>query len=131
MKKKGYLITSFIGGIALMGLLLVLFQNPEVTQGSAPSGLQASNIPATSSALTLAANTATTLFEAKLNCSGRSISADATALKISFGSSTPSSLVGSALAASSEKYYDGGQYGCGQWTGFATASSTVTLHEFN
>lgn len=117
--------------IALIGLLTywVSLQIP-LTFSSAPSGLPAQNLPATSTVLTLSADTATTLFEARRSCNARSISTGAQNLKISFSSTTPNSFIGSVQLSSTTVAYDSGLYGCGQWRGFATASTTIDLNEF-
>ena len=71
--------------------------------------------------------TASTIFEARRECASRIINTASTTLMISFGSSSPTAIVGHWQAASTSVAYDGAIYGCGQWRAIAVSYTRLTL----
>lgn len=80
-----------------------------------------------------------TVFASNETCNARVITTQGlSAIMISFGdktngdfsSTTLGVAVGHLQAASTTEVYDAGLYGCGRWTVYAWASSTLTVSEF-
>ena len=129
-----------IAGVALMGAVILftiaLFLETRPTYASAPSGLNAT--VATTSPLTIGPTDAlnVSLFGATTTtnngCAARIITTTATPIMLEFtisASTTASGTVGHLQGASTTVAYDGGQYGCGLWTAYAFATTTITVTE--
>ena len=123
-------------GVAILLFSFFLFQETNKAYASAPSGLNAT--VATTSPLTIGPTDAlnVTLFGATTTtnngCAARIISTTATPIMLEFtisASTTASGTVGHLQGASTTVAYDGGQYGCGLWTAYAFATTTITVTE--
>lgn len=120
----------------MVGLIFnALFSNPQIVQGSAPSGLPSNlNIATTTQVGPQETNT---LFTAKNNCASRIVRTQGQAIILGFAdptngdvsSTTISSVIGFIQAASTTVAYDSGVYGCGRVTSYAEASTTLTTME--
>lgn len=105
---------GFFVALAFIAIALVAYSSFQSVSASAPSGLPATI--ATSSTITLPANTAT-LLVATSSCSARIITASSTAIYLTFsdyaGQSPSPSIYHAYQAASSTVVYDSGEFGCG------------------
>ena len=114
--------------VALLALLVTQYEDSGPAIGSAPPGLPATM--ATSGVFTVGPLNAVSVFEFRTNCAARTISTQAQSIKISFGSTTPTELIGYNQTASTSAVYDTGLFGCGNWRIFGNAASTsITVEE--
>lgn len=110
--------------IALTAMLLT-----EKTFGSAPSGLPATL--ATSTMLTLASRTATTVL-ATSTCAARIVSTTDKQIMLTFSdynNAAPSGTFGHMQLASTTVVYDSGVYGCGLVKVWGDAATNITVTE--
>ena len=104
--------------------------------GQAPSGLNSLLAVATTTAVGPQQNK--TIFSSNSQCTGRVIGTAGQAIMLAFGdptngdisSTTLTSMVGFTQGASTTVAYDSGVYGCGRWSAYGIASSTITTTEF-
>lgn len=136
---KSHTITLSVLAIAILVLAVVILMKPiNSALGGAFTGSASHLQAATTATVGNQAVPARTLFAAKADdsCKARVITTNFTGINISFGdvaglgSTTISSNVGHWQPASTTVAYDGEIYGCGLWTGFAAATTTVTVSEF-
>jgi len=137
MKSQTLSITLF--SIALLSLALVLLFKPvHDAFGSAFTG-QASHLQ--SATTTVVGNQAVppkTIFanDTTDSCKARIITTRESAISISFGdttgfgSTTLTGASGHIQLASTTVAYDSGIYGCGLWTAYGYASTTLTVSQF-
>lgn len=136
---------SFIGStLILIGMLLIAFgiisMQVKTADSAAFTGSVAFITSATTTTVGPQAVPAVTLFQAReagSNCKARVVSTSGnSAIMISFGdvtgfgSTTVSGTAGHWQAASTTVAYDSGLFGCGRWTAFGYASTTVMVTEF-
>jgi hypothetical protein len=127
MKKENKLIIA-ISLLCLVLILSVYFRNPELVQGSAPSGLPATI--ATSSKITV--TTTPILVFATSSCASRIITTTASPIMISFSDDPAVVLTGQyghLQGASTTVAYDSGQYGCNNTRIYSFASGAITVSE--
>lgn len=136
------LIGGAIAGIALalMAILAGIQQAPELSLGGAGDGLTASLDVATTTTVGPQAVRRVTLFSQKTDCEARIVTTTGnSAIMINFGEpSTPGNLSSTSVsgtaghwqAASTTVAYDAELYGCGLWTAYGYASTSVTVSEF-
>lgn len=119
------------------GIVIKLTNQPKFI---APLGQATSGIPST---LAIATTTAVgpqvnkTIFSANSLCTARVIGTAGSAVMITLGdpvngdvsSTTLTSMVGFTQTASTTIVYDSGIYGCGRWSAYGIASSTITTTE--
>ena len=128
-----------IGIIAIILFLVILFSlnnKSGLRLGSAPSGLNASLAIATTTVVGSQENK--TIFSLNPQCTSRVIGTAAQAILVIFGdptngdvsSTTLTGSIGFTQAASTTIMYDSGTYGCGRWSAYGYASSTITTTEF-
>lgn len=123
-------------GVAILAMLLAAYISGSYTLragASAPPGLQADMLNATSSSATLAATTATLLFATTTgSCSARVISTGASAIKLTFTDNKgqrPTGIYGHVQIASTTVAYDSGLFGCGAVYGYSYAAQALDLTE--
>lgn len=125
-----------IGVIALVAVLL--FKPLNQAQGSAFTGGRTFLQIATTTAVG-PQDGEDTIFSSNETCNARVVTTQGTsAVMLSFGdktngdfsSTTLAGTIGHLQAASTTVSYDAGIYGCGRWTAYAWASSTLTVSEF-
>ena len=137
------LVSKILAGLAavtvlLAGLLAMSVQ--DLSLGSAPSGLPAAQSIATTTVVGL--GTGDDILSAKAQCSSRLISTNdgtGVAIMLLFGNGRTgdlqntdvSAVVGHLQAASTSVMYDAGLYCCGAIGAWASASTTLTVTEFN
>lgn len=142
MSKSLQTILTFGSLVAILLLAVFISSIALPVQGSAPSGLPATQTYATTTTVGPDGDidgTSVTIFSAVRNCSSRVVSTNdiiwlsfATPANVGdIASSTIASEVGFAQAASTTVVYDSGLYGCGRVSGYAIASTTLTVAEFN
>lgn len=130
--------------VATFYFALWVVNSTQKASGSAPSGLPATQINATTTDIGLTGvglnATGVTIFAAKPNCSARIISVLGTkTIMLSFdeknkndvSSSTLSATVGHPQFGTSTTVYDSGTYGCGRVTGWSSGTTTITATETN
>lgn len=129
--------TVFAIGLAMLVSLFAVMQT-RIASAQAPFGLPAT--VSTTSSMVIGPNIAyntvlkdylgTTTNETSFLCSSRIISTTGSAIMLMFsssGSTTLSGSIGNYQAASTTMAYDGGLYGCGYWTFYAYATTTVAI----
>lgn len=131
----------FAVGLAFMFGAYITFTNqPKVVEGAGFIGLAGTQMTATTTAV--GPQETITIFSSKKYCTSRIISTtDGTgsAIRVLFGdptngdvaSTSISAVVGHIQAASTTQAYDSGVYGCGRWTAYAEATTTLMIAEFN
>lgn len=129
MDKIYSILFTIMGLIVILGTFLVTKDNaPGPAFGGAPPGLPAAT--STVESLINVSNTVATAFEASTNCASRVIGTASTSVILSFGSTTPSQLLGYPQGASTTVVYDAGLYGCGQWRVYGNAIGSINVTEF-
>lgn len=140
MTEKSLFRYGFLAVLAL-GLAIAFSWNALTVSAAAPIGLAAT--VATTSQLTIGPNQlynatlggymgTTSASEKRLQCSARTISTTNSAIMMEFASSASTSLsgvVGNWQGASTTVSYDSGLVGCGYWSFFAYATTTITVTE--
>ena len=134
MYKLQIILTSLVATLSVLVALLAIKQIPELSFGGATPGLYStvSSSPETR----IGSTSAETIFNTTFDCTARVISTTGRAIMLSFGSTTPTAIVGNVQAASTTVAYDSEIYGCGQVRAYAyevsatVPSSTVGLIEF-
>lgn len=126
-------------GLALFILAGILMLKPLYqAEGSAFTGTRAFLQTATTTAVG-PQDGEDTIFASNETCNARVVTTRGdSAIMLSFGdktngdfsSTTLSGTVGHLQLASTTVVYDSGLYGCGRWTVYAWASSTLTVSEF-
>lgn len=127
----GFSITALV-----LAVLFVAFQS-QLVIGSATDGLATAQAMATTTTVG-PSDGRITIFNANDTCTSRVITTKATAIALFFGDPTNGDLASTTLtgvnghiqAASTSVMYDSGLYGCDKWTGYAAASTTITVSEF-
>ena len=120
--------------MSVLVALLAIKQIPELSFGGATPGLYST--VSSSSETRIGSTSAETIFHTTFDCTARVISTTGRAIMLSFGSTTPTAVVGHVQAASTTVAYDSEIYGCGQVRAYAyevsatVPSSTVGLIEF-
>ena len=116
---------SVLGALAIFASLLIPLETQAnvITQGIIAQFYSASVIPVGPQAPTVIAPRLS-------DCTNRVVSTASTTLMVTFGTLTPSALVGAYQAASTSVAYENGTYGCGAITVWANSSSTVTVTTF-
>lgn len=134
-----YIVTTVLLGVVLVVGAYMLGIVTKFASASAPSGLPATQRIATTTSV--GPQEIITIFSDKQSCSSRIISTtDGTgqAIQVLFGdptngdiaSTSVSATVGHLQSASTTVMYDAGLYGCGRWTVYASATTTILLSEF-
>jgi len=141
---KTYTLPLTLVGIAILALAaVVLFKPMYNTFGAAFTGT-ASYLQTATSTSVGPEDSDKTIFTASSDnsCKSRIITTQGnSAIMINFGdpgtdrlgnisSTTVSGTVGHWQAASTTVAYDSGLYGCGRWSAYAYASSTLTVSQF-
>lgn len=127
-----------LGLVVLMGVLLLKpFEN---AVGAGYIGWSVYQTSATTTTVGPQAVKATTIFAERTDgsCKSRIIGTKATPIVILFAdpvngdlsSTTLNGATGFVQGASTTVAYESGIYGCGKWTGYASASTTITVSEF-
>lgn len=137
MQKTFNRIFALGGLIFLTIVFLLLFRQGQIAQAAAPIGIPASVATTSTSVIgpTVAINNlrmGSTTNETYLQCASRIISTSNSAIMLAFSSAASTSLsgtVGNWQAASTTVAYDSGLYGCGYWTVYAYATTTLTITE--
>ena len=122
--------------VVVIGFVLAAWLIPKQKLGQAPSGLNSLLAVATTTAVGPQQNK--TIFSSNSQCTGRVIGTAGSAVMVAFGdptngdisSTTLTSMVGFMQGASTTVAYDSGVYGCGRWSVYGIASSTITTTEF-
>lgn len=132
------LTLTALGLMVLAGVLLFNTQN--TATGAGYLGFSVYQQFATTTTVGPQAVKATTIFAEKTDgsCKSRVIGTKATPIVILFGDPTNGNLSSTTLngttgfvqGASTTVAYESGIYGCGKWTGYAAASTTITVSEF-
>lgn len=125
---------STIASVLFLSLLAIVLNAPKEVAGSAFTGQSAYLQTATTTTL----NTATkgTIAASNDYCKSRVITTNGIGVYLSFGdttgfgSTTLANAVGHWQPASTTVAYDGGLYGCGLLTGYANATTTLTVSQF-
>jgi hypothetical protein len=129
-----------LGSILLIGVLAFFaFYQPTEVQGGAFTGSAAKQSFATTTQV--GPQSKVTIFAAQPSCTSRTIAlSDGTGVGIRFltgdpaggnlSSTTLTNVVGLNQSGSTTVTYDGGLNGCGRWIAIASASTTVTLVEY-
>jgi len=134
MYKLQIILTSLVATLSVLVALLAIKQIPELSFGGATPGLYST--VASSSETRVGSTSADTIFTTTDGCTSRVISTTGRAIMLSFGSTTPTAVVGHVQSASTTVAYDSEIYGCGQVrayayeAGAATPSSTIGLIEY-
>lgn len=124
--------------LALLAQFVISIYSVQQVEGSAFTGSVAVQSSATT---TIVGPAIRTIFSKQASCTARVIAlSDGTGTGIRFltgdsasfvlSTTTLTNIVGLNQAGSSTVTYDGGLNGCGQWTAIASASTTVTLVEY-
>ena len=131
--------------VATTTVVKTLVQDEPFRQGSALPGLKAGFGVATTTEVgpdeTITIFTGVNSSGIKKQCSSRVISTtDGSNTPITFllgdptngdiASTSLTSVIGQYQAGSTTQAYDSGLYGCDRWTAYATASTTLTVTEF-
>lgn len=132
-------ITLSIGALLVLGIVAILITiQSNYALGSAFTGSVAVQSTATT---TIVGPGFQTIFSKNTSCTARTIAlSDGTGTGIRFltgdsasfvlSSTTITNIVGLNQAGSTTVTYDGGLNGCGRWVAIASASTTVTLVEY-
>lgn len=130
-------VAGVIAGAVICAVLtFVGFSTMRVAFASAPSGLNAVVVSATTTQVGPQQNI--TLFSANTTCASRIVRTQGVEVYLTFGDTVPTgaiastsltAVVGFFQAASTSVAYDSGLYGCGRMTGEALASTTITVAE--
>lgn len=136
---KTYTLSLTIIAIGVMALVAVLLFKPLYqANGSAFTG-QATFLQIATTTAVGPQDGEDTIFASNETCKARVVTTQGTsAIMLSFGdkingdfsSTTLTGTIGHLQLASTTVAYDSGIYGCGRWTVFAWASSTLTVSEF-
>lgn len=132
-----YLLAAIL--VALVSMALLWVSQPNNALGGAFTGSAAVQSIATTT--TVGPDTVVTIFSAKKSCTARAISVTGGGgIPVHFltgdptngdlASTTLSGVTGNIQAASTTVTYDSGLNGCGRWTAWASASTTITLVEY-
>lgn len=125
------------GIIVIIGLVVYGFVAKEQLQlKGATSGLPSYLAIATTTAV--GPQEVKTIFSSNSQCTSRVVGTAGQAVMLTFGdpvngdvsSTTLTSMVGHWQGASTTVSYDSGIYGCGRWSAFGVASTTITSTEF-
>lgn len=122
-------IIATLGATAILLTALQAMMVQDLSLGSAPAGLPASFVSASS---TDVSTTVGTIFATSSNCAARVISTDGSAIMLTFSQKDgeePSGSVGHWQAASSTVVYDGGIYGCDAVRAYSYATQDVQVYE--
>lgn len=137
---KSHTISIALVALALLLLAGVVAMKPLAnTYGAAFTGSSSYLQVATTTTVGASAGRIT-IFSASADgsCKARVIGTKATPIVILFGDPTNGNLASTTLTgetgfvqgASTTVAYDSGIYGCGRWTAYAAASTTITVSEF-
>lgn len=124
------LITLFAVLIALWGAFAIFA--PRTTTPTSGSTI-AYAVPkiASSSLVVVGPQNVQTIAPVASNCVDRVISTVGTAIQLGFGGAVvPTGTTGHVQGASTSITYNNGDYGCGAITGYAAASTTITVSTF-
>ena len=132
------LSTAFI--LSAVALFIVL-QSQNVEGSSFTGSAAVQSIATTTTVGPTGVGVATTIFQNKPSCTGRSITTgggEGVPIRFLTGdpsggdlSSTTLTMVNGLIqAASTTVMYDSGTYGCGRWTARAISSTTITVVEY-
>ena len=133
-------IDKIILAVIVIVLGFVIYGSFKSKPENKPLGQATSGLPST---LAIATTTAVgpqvnkTIFSSNSVCTARVIGTAGSAVMITFGdpvngdvsSTTLTSMVGFTQVASTTIGYDSGIYGCGRWSAYGIASSTITTTE--
>lgn len=122
----------------MLGVLAMFSFSTPTADGAAFTGTVSRLDTSTSTSVGPQAVPAVTLFQISADCDARVVSTQGSAIMLSFGeplagnvsSTTLSGSVGHVQAASTTVAYDAEVFGCGRWTAWGFATSTVTVSEF-
>jgi low temperature requirement protein LtrA len=112
--------------ILMIAGALFTFSHPQHAAGST----LAFAVPkvATSSLVVVGPQSVNTLAATSSNCVDRIVSTVGTAVQLSFSQNiNPSATVGNVQGVSTTVAYNNGDYGCGAITGYAAASTSITV----
>ena len=128
----------FVGICVLMAATLISLMGTKTATAMAPYGIPAT--VGTSSTMTIGPSTAynsklgdymgSTTNETAFLCGSRIVSTTGGAIMMAYASlasTTLSGSVGNYQAASTTVAYDSGLYGCGYWTFYAYATTTIVV----
>lgn len=137
---KSLHVSLALVGLLFMGMiaLLVITQSQKAEAGAFTGSAAVQSVATTT---VVGPQSKITIFTANKSCTARTISlSDGTGVGIRFltgdpaggnlSSTTLTGTVGLMQAGSTTVTYDGGLNGCGRWTAVATASTTVTVVEY-
>ena len=140
--KVGFFIKKMKNKIILAVIVIVLgfviygsFKTQTKPLGEATSGVPSVLAIATTTAV--GPQQVKTIFSANSQCTSRTVGTAGQAVMLTFGdptngdvsSTTLTSMVGHWQGASTTVNYDSGVYGCGRWSAFGVASTTITTSE--
>lgn len=123
------------GVIVIIGLVVYGFKAEQPQLKGATSGLPSYLAIATTTAV--GPQEVKTIFSSNSICTSRVVGTAGQAVMLTFGdpvngdvsSTTLTSMVGHWQGASTTVSYDAGIYGCGRWSAFGIASTTITTTE--
>ena len=122
-----------IGGVIVVVLVVLAVRSVNPPLGGASPNTAA--LVATSSSISVGPQEKIRIFTADTagRCLGRSVSNLSAGLMLWFmdtASTSVGALVGHIQATTTNVYYDSSLYGCGAWTAYSHASSTITISEW-
>ena len=115
--------------IVAVAAIKVIFYQPEVDLGSAPSGLAATVSTSSPAAVS---TTASTIFATTSNCAARVITTYEEPIMLIFSDTkglTPTATFGHLQTASTTVVYDGGIYGCHAFKAYSFGSVDIIVTE--
>lgn len=130
-KSLSYQFFAALGVLAIMAMVAIIIINSAASTAEGSTLAYAVPHVATSSVITVGPQSIVTINAASSNCTARVIGTLSQPIMLSFTSLiAPSASVGHFQATSTSAVYNNGDYGCGIITGYAAASTSVTITQF-
>ncbi len=128
----GLVVGAVVVAIAIVLVILPVLRERQTDQSVGIYGTASAAQHASTSQMLVGPQQIMTVFNANEYCANRVIAnlASGTTVIVSLASSTPSTLNGFPVVASTTQSFPADLYGCGTIRAFAAASTTITRTEF-